>query len=63
MTRVPVSELSDPRFRAGGAELFSPDLFHPNEAGHRIWAELFSPYLAATIHAARIRDMAARRGA
>ncbi len=49
VTRVPVRELSDPRFRAGGVALFSPDLFHPNAAGHQIWAELFTPYLAATI--------------
>ena len=58
VTRIPVSELSDPRFRAGGVQLFSPDLFHPNAAGHRIWAELFSPYLAATI-----ADMPVRSGA
>ena len=58
VTRVPVAELSDPRFRAGGVQLFSPDLFHPNADGHRIWAELFAPYLTATIE-----RMPARSGA
>ena len=62
VTRVPVPELSDPRFRAGGVQLFSPDLFHPNAAGHRIWAELFAPYLAATL-AATIADTPVASGA
>lgn len=45
VVRVPVSRLSDPHFRAHGHSLFSGDLFHPNRDGHRIWAELFLPYV------------------
>lgn len=43
--RVPVSKLSDHLFRERAAELFAADLFHPNRAGHSLWAELFGPYL------------------
>jgi len=43
--RVPVGRLSDPHFRARGAELFAADLFHPNRQGHELWAELFQPYV------------------
>lgn len=41
--RVSVRDLSDPRFRAGGPTLYAADRFHPNEAGHAMWARLFQP--------------------
>ena len=47
--RIPVSELSDPHFRAAGSSLFSPDLFHPNAEGHRLWSSLFTPFVAAAM--------------
>lgn len=43
--RIPVAEVSDPRFRAAGPSLFAGDLFHPNVAGHAMWAELFEPWI------------------
>lgn len=43
--RVPVRKLSDPHFRRWGRALFADDLFHPNHHGHRIWSELFLPYV------------------
>lgn len=49
VVRVPVSELSDPHFRVGGRDLFAGDLFHPNERGHRLWAELFEPFVHAAL--------------
>lgn len=45
VVRVPVAKLSDPHFRQHGVELFAEDLFHPNDRGHRLWAELFLPYV------------------
>ena len=47
--RIPVSELSDPHFRAAGPALFSPDLFHPNAEGHRLWSTLFTPFVVAAL--------------
>lgn len=49
VVRVPVPDLSDPLFRAAGPELFSPDLFHPNAEGHRMWSTLFTPFVAAAL--------------
>ena len=40
----------DGAFRRGGVEVFSPDLFHPNEYGHALWARAAAPIVA---HAAR----------
>lgn len=45
VTRVPVAELSDAHFRAGGLELFADDQFHPNLRGHTLWAELFRHFV------------------
>lgn len=45
VVRVPVAKLSDPHFRRRGTELFAEDLFHPNDRGHQLWAELFLPYV------------------
>lgn len=47
--RVPVAELSDPHFRAGGRELFVADLFHPNRHGHALWARLFEPFVREAV--------------
>jgi lysophospholipase L1-like esterase len=33
----------DTAFRSGGRSLFSPDLFHPNELGHALWAQAAGP--------------------
>ena len=41
VVKVPVAELTDARFR--GADAFCPDLFHPNCAGHTVWADLAVP--------------------
>jgi lysophospholipase L1-like esterase len=40
----------DAAFRRGGRELFSPDLFHPNDLGHALWAQAAGPVV---LHAAR----------
>lgn len=48
--RIPVSKLSDPHFRQHGRTLFSPDLFHPNHDGHRLWGELFLPFVQRALH-------------
>ena len=61
--RVPVAELSDPHFRAGGVELFSADMFHPNAEGHRLWSQLFTPFVAAALDVREIADTHARCGA
>jgi len=49
VTRVPVPELSDPHFADAGPEWWTPDLFHPSMIGHRLWADLFEPYLHAVV--------------
>jgi lysophospholipase L1-like esterase len=50
--RVPVAKLSDQLFRGRSGELFAADLFHPNRAGHSLWAELFGPYLERVLRPA-----------
>jgi lysophospholipase L1-like esterase len=40
----------DAAFRRGGRQLFSPDLFHPNDLGHALWAQAAGPVV---LHAAR----------
>ncbi len=49
--KVPVAELTDERFR--GADVFCPDLFHPNCAGHTAWADAAAPFVADSL--ARVR--------
>ncbi len=49
VTRVPVPELSDPHFAEAGPEWWTPDLFHPSVIGHRLWADLFEPYMHAAL--------------
>lgn len=56
--RVPVAELADPHFRRAGSSWFVPDLFHPNEAGHALWARLFEPYVrVALASVGRLHDV------
>lgn len=59
VVRIPVGRLSDPHFRSHGMALFAADLFHPNRHGHRLWAELFLPYVqrALTSAAAPVIDL------
>jgi lysophospholipase L1-like esterase len=45
--KVPVAELTDARFRT--AEVFCPDLFHPNRIGHSAWADAAYPYIADAV--------------
>ena len=44
VVKVPIAELTDARFRTAG--MFSPDLFHPNRAGHAAWADAAEPFIA-----------------
>lgn len=45
---VPMFELAGPIFRSTPG-LFLPDLFHPNAAGHRVWANAAAPTLRRAI--------------
>lgn len=54
--KAPMWELSTPVFRSGD-DLFAADLFHPNEAGNRVWAGA----IGETIEAAVDQAVAARR--
>ncbi len=47
VVKVPIAELSDEAF--GSAEMFCPDLFHPNRAGHRVWADAAYPVIAGAL--------------
>ncbi len=49
VVRVPVRQLSDPYFRAAGRSIFAEDLFHPNEEGHALWSELFTPFVRSNL--------------
>lgn len=51
VVRVPVAEVADPHYRSNGAAVFAADLFHPNELGHQIWAEQFSPFVRGALAA------------
>lgn len=42
--KVPVAQRCDEFFRDVG--VFSPDLFHPNRAGHAVWADAAYPVIA-----------------
>jgi lysophospholipase L1-like esterase len=44
VVKVPVAELTNAQFRR--ADVFSPDLFHPNGAGHTVWADAAYPFVA-----------------
>jgi lysophospholipase L1-like esterase len=45
--KVPIAELTDARFRT--AEVFCPDLFHPNRIGHTAWADAAYPFVAGAL--------------
>jgi lysophospholipase L1-like esterase len=51
VAKVPVAELTNERFRA--ADVFCPDLFHPNCAGHTAWADAAEPFVADALARAR----------
>lgn len=53
VVRVPVAELSDPHFQRDRHRLFADDHFHPNRAGHELWAELFRTYVQDALATAR----------
>jgi lysophospholipase L1-like esterase len=40
---------ADRAFRAGGRDVYSPDLFHPNGHGHGLWAGVAAPVVAAAV--------------
>jgi lysophospholipase L1-like esterase len=46
---------ADGAFRAAGRHVFTPDLFHPNESGHAIWAGVAGPILAHAIRSVPAR--------
>jgi lysophospholipase L1-like esterase len=50
---IDVSTVDAP-FRLGGAALFSPDLFHPNDLGHALWAAAAAPVV---LHAAELAGL------
>ncbi len=47
---IPMWELTTPIYRAR-RDLFSPDRFHPNREGHRVWAEAALPTLRTALAA------------
>jgi lysophospholipase L1-like esterase len=42
--KVPIAEHTDKALRS--ADVFCPDLFHPNCAGHAVWADAAYPVIA-----------------
>jgi acyl-CoA thioesterase-1 len=46
------TSVTDGAFRLGGRSLFTKDLFHPNELGHALWAEMVAPVLREALAAA-----------
>lgn len=60
-TRVPPDRLTNPEFRTWGVALFTADRFHPNAAGHGLWAEACFPFLATAVGRAAARLAAADR--
>jgi lysophospholipase L1-like esterase len=45
--KVPIAELTDAQFRT--AEVFCPDLFHPNRIGHTAWADAAHPFVGGAL--------------
>lgn len=52
VVKVPIAQRSDEFFRS--ADVFCPDLFHPNRAGHAVWADAAYPVIAAALGRARV---------
>jgi len=48
VVKIPVGELSNDLFRRR-PELFCADLFHPSQAGHRVWADAAYPVLEGVL--------------
>jgi lysophospholipase L1-like esterase len=60
--RVPAGPLTNRVFRERGDVLFAADRFHPNAAGHEVWADAFEPFIAAAVaRVARMHESVARR--
>jgi lysophospholipase L1-like esterase len=53
VVKVPIGELTDERFRT--AEVFCPDLFHPNRIGHTAWADAAYPFVADALERTLVR--------
>ena len=52
VVKVPIADLTDEQFRA--RDVFCPDLFHPNFAGHTVWAEAAYPFVAEVLTRAMV---------
>jgi lysophospholipase L1-like esterase len=52
VVKVPVARRCDEFFRS--ADAFCPDLFHPNRAGHAVWADAAYPVIAAALARATV---------
>jgi lysophospholipase L1-like esterase len=52
VVKVPVAQRCDEFFRS--ADAFCPDLFHPNRAGHAVWADAAYPVIAAALARATV---------
>ncbi len=50
--KVPIAQRCDEFFHS--ADAFSPDMFHPNRAGHAVWADAAYPAIAAALARARV---------
>ncbi|HYU40483.1 MAG TPA: SGNH/GDSL hydrolase family protein [Acidimicrobiia bacterium] len=50
--KVPIAQRCDEFFRS--VDAFSPDMFHPNRAGHAVWADAAYPAIAAALARARV---------
>jgi lysophospholipase L1-like esterase len=44
VVKVPIAELTDEAFLS--CDVFCPDMFHPNAAGHTVWADAAYPFVA-----------------
>jgi lysophospholipase L1-like esterase len=52
VVKVPVAEHTDKAFRS--ADVFCPDLFHPNGAGHAVWADAAYPVIVEALARATV---------
>jgi lysophospholipase L1-like esterase len=52
VVKVPVAQRCDEFFRS--ADAFCPDLFHPNRAGHAVWADAAYPVIAVALARATV---------
>jgi lysophospholipase L1-like esterase len=47
VVKVPIAEHTDKAFR--NTDVFCPDLYHPNGAGHAVWADAAYPVIAGAL--------------